>query len=185
MNIAFVFGSCNIHLAECNMVYHSRASIIISVCNCLYAFVNGCSSPPQPLSLQKWWPFFLSFFFCLSACSAGIWGPFFEKIFLGGVGGGGGGGTCQLKILLPPVPPYWKNPSYALNTSAHTLKRILHFLFNWNPIWIKIVMGGGGGGGHSTLSQLVGGAAGGRGENPTLSQTARRTKNTPCHNIPY
>ena len=28
-----------------------------------------------------------------------------------------------------------------------------------------------------------GGAAGG--ENLTLSQTARRTKNTPCHNIPY
>ena len=26
---------------------------------------------------------------------------------------------------------------------------------------------------------------GGGGENLTLSQTARRTKNTPCHNIPY
>ena len=35
---------------------------------------------------------------------------------------------------------------------------------------------GGGGGTHLSA---------GRGENQTLSQTARRTKNTPFHNIPY
>ena len=39
-----------------------------------------------------------------------------------------------------------------------------------------------GGGGHSPLN-WVGGAAGV--QNLTLSQTARRTRNTPCHNIPY
>ena len=39
----------------------------------------------------------------------------------------------------------------------------------------------GGGGGGALSSQLDGGAV----ENLTLSQTARRTKNTPCHNIPY
>ena len=40
-----------------------------------------------------------------------------------------------------------------------------------------------GGGGHSPLN-WVGGAAGAV-QNLTLSQTARRTKNTLCHNIPY
>ena len=42
---------------------------------------------------------------------------------------------------------------------------------------------GGGGGGTRLSFGRGGGAAGGR--NLTLSQTARRTKNTPCHNIPY
>ena len=42
--------------------------------------------------------------------------------------------------------------------------------------------------GGALTSQLgSGGAAGGGGggQNLTLSQTARRTKKTPCHNIPY
>ena len=40
-----------------------------------------------------------------------------------------------------------------------------------------------GGGGHST-SQLDRGCRWGA-QNLTLSYCARRTKNTPCHNIPY
>ena len=41
-----------------------------------------------------------------------------------------------------------------------------------------------GGGGHSTFKWTGGGVPLGF-ENLTLSQCARRTKNTPCHNIPY
>ena len=41
------------------------------------------------------------------------------------------------------------------------------------------VPGGGGGSTHLRLSNWVGGWP------LTLSQTARRTNNTPCHNIPY
>ena len=77
-----------------------------------------CSITCPPHPRQKWWPFFASVFFCLSACSAGKWGPFF---FFGGGGGGGGGLSAQnfsappppTKTQGPPVPPHWKNPSYA------------------------------------------------------------------------
>ena len=101
--------------------------------------------PPSPIpkswlrycpSLQKWLPFFFFFFACLSACSAGKWGPFLGEdfFFAVGGGGGGGGGACQLKILVPPtttqdppppLPPYWKNPSYA---NASKAGRALGFL---------------------------------------------------------
>ena len=44
----------------------------------------------------------------------------------------------------------------------------------------------GGGGGHSTFQVDGGGGGVPLGfENLTLSQCARRTQNTPCHNIPY
>ena len=100
-----------------------------------YAFVDGCSSPSPPLSLQKWLPVCLFLVFCLSACSAGKWGPFLgDDIFF--CGGGGGGGTYQLNILVPPTkiqapppPPSWiyisiHSPSTKLENKSHEQVRI-------------------------------------------------------------
>ena len=83
--------------------------------------------PPPPLSppLTK-----VITFFCVPACFAGKWGPILgEDFFLGG----GGGGACQLKKFGwcpppptktqgPPVPPHWKNPSYATVKDVAYLK---------------------------------------------------------------
>ena len=71
---------------------------------------------PTPTPRQKWWLFF--FFFLLVSFFTGKCGPVWLRTFLKG---GGGGLSAQNvsapqrnpKAPPPPVPPYWKNPSYA------------------------------------------------------------------------
>ena len=118
-------------------VYFKYASNMFS---CLYKWLFPQASL-HPLTLEKSDDLVLFCFVCLSACSAGNWGPFlgedfssfflsfffFFFFFLGG-------GACQLKMLVPPyenpkppVPPHWKNPSYATDWVA---LRYMTFLMN-------------------------------------------------------
>ena len=59
------------------------------------------------------------------------------------------------------------------------------FSSKFNEFMHSIMCVTGGGGGHSTFMWTGGGGVPLGVENLTLSQTARCTKNTPCHNIPY